>query len=680
LACSQLPIAALHAVIAAGVLWSIAAPAWGQCEPEWVQRFDVPAARARPAMAYDAARQVVVLIGGDNPANDDAAMRQMWEWNGVRWTRRTDVVGGPQGELDFVEMAYDSWRGVSVVRVRRPDPAPPETWEFDGQTWSLRATGGPAGPYASMTFDSWRGVTVLWARVESAGTWEWDGVAWRLRDLGPGNPGEGSFELAFDESRGVTVAFGLRAGQSQTWEWDGQNWTQAFIGGPELRGNQGMAYDPALKEVVIFGGNVGGFYYDDTWAWNGSSWRFITAGQPSKRSDHAMVYDAARGELVVFGGEQAFRQPMSETWTFDGDTWALADEGEPEARYGHGMAYDRARSEAIMFSGSGTLLSDTWRHDGSRWRLAGTAGPSRRHWPSMAYDRSRSVTVLFAGADGHEPVDAAVWEWDGKAWFLRATDGPAPRYLGSMAYDSARKAMVLFGGFAGAQASTYFNDTWEWDGSVWTQRVVSGPSPRSGSAIAYDEGRSVIVLFGGFYKPPQGANVYHADTWEWDGAGWRLVSATGPSGRLSASMVYDETSRRAILFAGLDAAGRELNDTWGWDGVAWTQLATGGPSARWAAGAVYVPDRRSILLLGGLSGSTGFADTWEAELATEVPGDLDCDCELSAFDIEPFILALVDPASYAVRYPDCSRELADLNRDGVIDVFDIEPFAEALVP
>ena len=39
-----------------------------------------------------------------------------------------------------------------------------------------------------------------------------------------------------------------------------------------------------------------------------------------------------------------------------------------------------------------------------------------------------------------------------------------------MAFDSARKVTVLFGG------GSYNGDTWEWNGSAWTQRVVSGPS------------------------------------------------------------------------------------------------------------------------------------------------------------------------------------------------------------
>jgi hypothetical protein len=60
-------------------------------------------------------------------------------------------------------------------------------------------------------------------------------------------------------------------------------------------------------------------------------------------------------------------------------------------------------------------------------------------------------------------------------------------------------------------------------------------------------------------------------------------------------------------------------------------------------------------------------------------GDLNCDDALDAFDIDPFVLALTDPAGYAQQYPDCDRQRADVNADGQIDAFDIDPFVNLLV-
>ena len=59
-------------------------------------------------------------------------------------------------------------------------------------------------------------------------------------------------------------------------------------------------------------------------------------------------------------------------------------------------------------------------------------------------------------------------------------------------------------------------------------------------------------------------------------------------------------------------------------------------------------------------------------------GDLNCDGEVNAFDIEPFLVALFDPDDYAIQYPDCNINNADTNGDGSIDAFDIESFLELL--
>jgi probable HAF family extracellular repeat protein len=55
-------------------------------------------------------------------------------------------------------------------------------------------------------------------------------------------------------------------------------------------------------------------------------------------------------------------------------------------------------------------------------------------------------------------------------------------------------------------------------------------------------------------------------------------------------------------------------------------------------------------------------------------GDLNCDGAINVFDIDPFVLALTNPATYAVQFPDCPARLADINGDGVVNTFDIDPF------
>ncbi|MBU0639407.1 MAG: hypothetical protein KKB50_11130 [Planctomycetes bacterium] len=60
-------------------------------------------------------------------------------------------------------------------------------------------------------------------------------------------------------------------------------------------------------------------------------------------------------------------------------------------------------------------------------------------------------------------------------------------------------------------------------------------------------------------------------------------------------------------------------------------------------------------------------------------GDLNCDGAINAFDIDPFVLALLGPDYYDPAWPDCDINLADINDDGLVDAFDIDPFVALLM-
>jgi len=212
--------------------------------------------------------------------------------------------------------------------------------------------------------------------------------------------------------------------------------------------------------------------------------------------------------------------------------------------------------------------------------------------------------LLFGGLDSNGRL-ANTWEWNGSSWTQRTTaNGPSARSGHEMAYDSARQKVVLFGGYG----SNWLADTWEWDGSSWTRRSTAiGPSARLDHAMAYDSARQKVVLFGGYNS--RGANF--ADTWEWDGSSWtQLTISNGPSARRSHAMAYDSARQKVVLFGGRDGSGR-LADTWEWDGSSWTQLTSAnGPSARQEHAMAYDSARQKVVLFGGYDSSSR-ADTWE---------------------------------------------------------------------
>ncbi|MGE3182716.1 MAG: hypothetical protein AB7N71_13880, partial [Phycisphaerae bacterium] len=70
----------------------------------------------------------------------------------------------------------------------------------------------------------------------------------------------------------------------------------------------------------------------------------------------------------------------------------------------------------------------------------------------------------------------------------------------------------------------------------------------------------------------------------------------------------------------------------------------------------------------------GIPDACEALL-----GDLNCDGAITVSDIGPFITALVNPAQYAIDYPDCDINNADMNMDTAVTVSDIGLFISVVV-
>ena len=59
-------------------------------------------------------------------------------------------------------------------------------------------------------------------------------------------------------------------------------------------------------------------------------------------------------------------------------------------------------------------------------------------------------------------------------------------------------------------------------------------------------------------------------------------------------------------------------------------------------------------------------------------GDLNCDGTFNGADIDPFFLALGDPAAYQIAFPNCDPLLGDMNGDRALNGGDIDPFFACL--
>jgi hypothetical protein len=293
-----------------------------------------------------------------------------------------------------------------------------------------------------------------------------------------------------------------------------------------------------------------------------SNWSNSGESGPSPRQNHAVVYDRQRGVVVLFGGYRGGFGFYDDTWEWDGASWTHVQTTGPPSRGNFAMAYDGARNKTVLFGGAGaggSFLGDTWEYDGSThaWtQVFPAATPSPRYNAAMAFDAAHGRSLLFGGYSGVREGDT--WTWDGTIWTQVATSGCTPRNGHSMAYDDGRQVIVLFGGYNGAR----LGDTWEWNGFAWSQRSVTGPSGRQYVGLTYHDERHRIMLFGG---QVEGCSYCREDdTWEWDGAIWTLLGDGQASIRDQHSLVYHAASDQLMLFGGYAGGGFVLDDTWIW--------------------------------------------------------------------------------------------------------------------
>jgi len=367
-----------------------------------------------------------------------------------------------------------------------------------------------------------------------------------------------------------------------------------------------MAYDRHRRMVVLFGGNAYGAMVSDTWEWDGSNWRSIAtlpSSTPSPRSGHAMAYDTVRRRVLLYGGTTM----GDDMWDWDGSTWRpiLVPVTGPGHLYSHKLVSDELRHKVVLYGGDYQCLAcpgrdTTWEWDGFQWTMVMSASPPQgRMGHGMAFDRLRGEIVLV---EGGRPT-GGTWEWNGTRWVERNSGGPSAANECGLAYDFAGQGLLLFGG--GGNLWTNFNDTWRWNGSQWTLLAPANvPQGRIAPGMASDRLRQRVVMFGGIIDTRPGWMPL-ADTWEWDGSNWLVMSPSGPvpSPRSGHVMAFDTVRARTVLFGGVGASGSQLTDTWEWGGQSWSNPSTSGPP--------YPPSGMAYDEARGLSVMLSSGTTWE---------------------------------------------------------------------
>ncbi|MCI4372156.1 MAG: hypothetical protein L3K02_00710 [Thermoplasmata archaeon] len=213
---------------------------------------------------------------------------------------------------------------------------------------------------------------------------------------------------------------------------------------------------------------------------------------------------------------------------------------------------------------------------------------------------------------------------------------PPQRAYETMTWDAAEGYVLMFGGCSLSPYLTEcsgpgeLNDTWSFDGGMWSELFPSmSPPPLAKAAMAYDSSLGAVLMFGGELGTDTlaGQPVVVNSTWEFVGGDWSNETGIGaPSPRVDATLSADPDRAGVVLFGGLEEYPKNTSngtrtaevtesDTWMFGSTGWVNITAqvgASPSARFMAGMDYDPAELGALLFGGWTedGFSASNETW----------------------------------------------------------------------
>lgn len=507
-----------------------------------------------------------------------------------------------------------------------------ETWTWNGRRWlQLFPETRPSGRGgATFVWDSFANRGILFGGVTAGGTsigetWEYRNGTWEQLDV-PNQPPARKYAAAtFDRVRNRMILFGgvatVPGAEDQilrdTWEFDGTTWTKTEEQGPDVVASV-LVYDGTRDETYLVGMKADSATV--MYRYTRPGWEQLTpATLPVCVSRANAVWQSYEGNVVLYGGACATGEVSGVTWEWDGETWKAIEGGGSAGRiYGHAMAYDSARGETVLFGGTdidlGTEVNFTYKYRASKWQGTFTSySPSARSLFGFASDPDNGAIWLFGGVRGSHDL----WKYAYGQWTQTfAQDQPGTCAYPLTVWDTDRKVMVMVCSDASVT---------EFDGTKWKTFSLETKRPRTSiqASLAYDPTLKKTILYGGY------DGNYVDETWTWDGTKWTEVDGKKPKYRALASMFYDPVSKKTILYGGLGRTDREgglvrFGDTWSFNGKDWVEMTSvNSPPARYGAAVAYNPADNKVHLFGGSNEKVEFVAehwTWDGTKWAKVEG------------------------------------------------------------
>jgi hypothetical protein len=260
----------------------------------WTQKFpmDSPGNRRWATMTYDATREEVVLFGGmgDCPVPPEALVAvcgDTWVWNGSSWIQRFPTTSPPRRYGH--SLAYNVARqevvlfgGEGMATVDNPAWSTnllSDTWVWNGSSWIQRfpLIHPSARYFAGMEYDPVRQYMLLTdggvPQGESSDeTWMWSSSVWSKAN--PPSEAAVSVPAQLIYNSSAHEMFLIGGADASQWTWDGSTWKYQSLPTQDVkfvkRYYPGIAYDPVRDEVIIFGGSQPDYprpnmLLNDTW-------------------------------------------------------------------------------------------------------------------------------------------------------------------------------------------------------------------------------------------------------------------------------------------------------------------------------------------------------------------------------------------------------------------------------
>ena len=335
------------------------------------------------------------------------------------------------------------------------------------------------------------------------------------------------------------------------------------------RGGPGReAYSPAKSPGFSASSNV-------AWGPEGIALQTLGSGwtehpsAPFIRSNHECVWDPVHDVMYMLGGSPA-GSAIFDTWSYDpaSENWKqIANDGYPVRDFA--AAWETSRNMVLVHGGA-TLVGG----QANGYATTKEFNPATNKYSSMAnapmkliehvgvWDDAHNQFLAYGGTDYALPGPTnGIWAFnpDTNLWTKLGT-GPSLGGAGG-AWDPVHREMFVYGGVDEniSGPNTTFGTLWSYDPGYnqWEQKS-SGPLSSFCIEMVWDSTDKMIMAYGLARNGTIWGYDPSSDTW------CPFFTTTGfPPNRWYTSLVWDESSEDAILFAGWDGS-KAYNDVWTW--------------------------------------------------------------------------------------------------------------------